>query len=121
MAALKEQHGIAQKVIATQNPQSNSVIEGIHQVAGNMMRTGVARGSKDLDEDFGWHTVSAAIRHAVKSMVHTTNCATPTQLVFNRDAMLNASFKADWQCIKQHRVLQNNKAENAEKCLILLG
>ena len=51
-------------------------------------------------------------------MVHTTNCATPTQLVFTRDDMLNILFEADWQCIKerkQHCVLQNNKAKNAKR------
>ena len=44
--------------------------------------------------------------------------ATPTQLVFGRDALLNVSFEADWQHIeerKQHRILQNNKRENAKR------
>ena len=44
--------------------------------------------------------------------------ATPTQLAFGRDALLNISFEADWQCIKkrkQHRIIQNNKAENATR------
>jgi len=42
----------------------------------------------------------------------------PTQLVFGRDAMLNASFQADWQFIKeckQRLILQNNKRENAKR------
>ena len=42
----------------------------------------------------------------------------PTQLVFGRDALLNVSFEADWQYIKerkQHRILQNNKKENAKR------
>jgi hypothetical protein len=50
--------------------------------------------------------------------VHTTTCATPTQLVFGRDALLNVSFQADWDYIKeqkQHRILQNNKKENAKR------
>ena len=44
--------------------------------------------------------------------------ATPAQLAFGRDALLNISFEADWQCIKkqkQHRITQNNKAENATR------
>ena len=52
------------------------------------------------------------------SDVHMTNCSTPTQLVFNHDAMLNISFEADWQYIKerkQHCIPQNNKAENAKR------
>ena len=39
-AVLKEQeHSITQKVIATGKSQSNSMIEMIHQVVGNTMRT----------------------------------------------------------------------------------
>ena len=41
--------------------------------------------------------------------------ATPTQLVFGRDALLNVSFEADWQYLKdqkQKRILHNNKREN---------
>jgi len=50
--------------------------------------------------------------------VHATSRATPTQLVFGRDAMLNASFQADWQFGKEHKpwlILQNNKRENAKR------
>ena len=40
----------------------------------------------------------------------------PTQLVFGCDALLNASFVADWEFIKERKqklILQNNKRENA--------
>ena len=58
------------------------------------------------------------MRDAVRCVVHTTTQAGPTQLAFGRDAPLNMSFEADWQCIKarkQHRIIQNNKAENAKR------
>ena len=38
--------------------------------------------------------------------------------MLGRDALLNVSFEADWQYIKerkQHRILQNNKKENAKR------
>ena len=38
-AALKNEYGIERKIIATRNPQSNSMIERIHQVVGDMIRT----------------------------------------------------------------------------------
>ena len=50
------------------------------------------------------------------SIVHTTTRATPTQLVFGRDALLNIAFVADWHYIKEpkmRRIVQNNKCENA--------
>ena len=54
----------------------------------------------------------------MNATVHTTLRATPTQLVFGRDAMLNVSFEADWQYIKerkQKRILQNNRKENENR------
>ena len=47
-----------------------------------------------------------------------TTRATPTQLVFERDAILNASFEANGQCIKkckQRLILHNNARENASR------
>jgi len=52
----------------------------------------------------------------MNSTVHTAARATPAQLVFGHDAMLNATFQADWQFIrerKQRLIIQNNKHENA--------
>ena len=83
-----------------------------------MLRTRDIRGKDDLDKDFRWKGVLSAVRQAVRCIVHTTTRATPTQLVFGRDALLNVSFEADWQYIKerkQHRILQNNKKENAKR------
>ena len=117
-AALKNNFGFERKTITTQNPQSNGIIERIHQVVGDMIRTRAICSKHDLDEHFGFHGVLAAVRDAVRCIVHTTTQATPTQLVFGRDALLNISFEADWQCIKQrkqHRIVQNNKAENAKR------
>jgi hypothetical protein len=44
--------------------------------------------------------------------------AMPSQLVFGRDAVLNCSFEANWQYIKdrkQRLIDQNNKKENAKR------
>ena len=83
-----------------------------------MLRMRDIQRKDDLDKDFKWKGVLSAVRQAVRCIVHTTTRATPTQLVFGRDALLNVSFEADWQYIKerkQHRILQNNKKENAKQ------
>ena len=44
--------------------------------------------------------------------------ATPTQLVFNRDAIQNVGFEADWLYIKERKqrlIKQNNQRENAKR------
>ena len=70
------------------------------------------------DEDFGFDGILAAVRRAVNSTVHATLRATPTQLVFGRDTLLNISFQADWEYIKERKQkldLQNNAHENATR------
>jgi transposase InsO family protein len=115
---LKSEYGITRKVITSRNPQSNSIIERCHQTFGNMIRTAQIRDKRDLDPVFGFQGLLSSCRKAMNSTVHTTVRATPSQLVFGRDAMLNASFEADWQFIKERKqklILQNNKRENAKR------
>jgi hypothetical protein len=117
-ATLEREYGIKQKIITTRNPQSNGIIERVHQVVGDMLRTRNITGIHDLDATFKWKGVLGAVQRAVNSLVHTTTRATPTQLVFGRDALLNVSFEADWQYIKERKqnlILQNNKRENAKR------
>jgi len=114
---LKNKYGFVRKIITSQNPQSNSIIERCHKTLHNMICSAQIMDKRDLDEFFGFQGILAACRKAMNSTVHTTSRATPTQLVFGRDAMLDASFQADWQFIKEHKqrlILQNNKSENAK-------
>ena len=113
--AIKDEYGISKKLITTRNPQANSMVERAHQTIHNMIRSCGIRKKSDLDDHFGWSGVLAATRNAMRSVVHTTNRATPTQLVFGRDAILNVSFEANWQYIKERKqnlIVQNNKREN---------
>ena len=82
-----------------------------------MVRTFGLRDARDLG-DYGWKGILAAVRQAMRSTVHTTTRAAPLQLVLNCDAILNTSFEADWQCIKERKqklILQNNQRENAKR------
>jgi transposase InsO family protein len=117
-AMLKNDYGITKKLITTRNPQANAIVERIHQVVHNMIRTRAIKDSRDLPADDPWTGILSCVRQAMRSLVHTTTRATPTQLVFGRDAMFNVSFEADWQYIKERKqrlILQNNKRENATR------
>ena len=60
----------------------------------------------------------ATVGFTMRSTVHTTNRATPAQLVFNHDVIHNVGFEVDWQYIRQRRqcvVMQNNACENARR------
>ena len=71
-----------------------------------------------MDVDDPFTGLLGAITHAVRSTVHTTLGATPSQLVFGRDSMLNRSFSPDWDSIrakKQKLINENNKKENQKR------
>jgi hypothetical protein len=116
---LNKEYPIKRKLITTRNPQANAVIKRIHQVVHNMKRVQAISGKKDVKETYKLEGVLEAIHSAVLSVVYTTTRATPTQLVvFRRDALLNISFEADWQYIKerkQRRIVQNNSKENSKR------
>ena len=114
---LKDECGINREVITTRNPQANAMVERVHQVTHQMIRTHEIKG-KSSSPEAGWDGILAAVRRAVTSTVHTTTRATPTQLVFGRDAILNVRFQADWQCTKERKqrlIQQNNQRENAKR------
>jgi len=106
------------KIVTSHNPQANSMIDRCHKTLHNMIRSAQIKDRRDLDSFLGFKGILAACRKAMNSTVHTTARATPTQLVFGRDAMLNASFQADWQFIKEQKqrlIIQNNKRKNAKQ------
>ena len=116
--AIHNEYDIRKKIITTRNPQANSMVERVHQTVHNMIRSLNVRGKKNIDPDFGWPGLLSAICQAVIGTVHTTNRATPTQLVFGRDAILNVNFQADWEYLKLQKLKQikhNNHRENAKR------
>ena len=97
------------------NPQANSILERIHQVLGNMLRTKNLQ-QHDFDDMDPWSELLASVAWAIRSTHHTTLQATPGQLVFGRDMLLNLKFVADWEAIrlrKQRDVDKNNSRENS--------
>jgi hypothetical protein len=114
---LQREYGIIRKLITTRNPQANSMVERAHQTIGNMIATKNITGKRSLP-DGSWAGILSAVAFAMRATLHTTLRATPMQLVFNRDAIHNIRFEADWQYIKERRqrvIVQNNDRENAKR------
>ena len=108
-------YGLKSKPITTRNPQSNAIIEHIHQTIGNITRTFDVANIFNNDP---WSGILAATMFAVRTTYHTTLQASPMQLVFGRDAILNINNVADWEHIRQHKRLQinhNNMPENMRR------
>ena len=117
-AMIKNDYGFSKKLITTRNPQANAIVERTHKVAHQMIDTTGVKDVDDLDARWGFTGILSAVRRAVNSTVHTTLRATPSQLVFGRDALLNVSFQADWEAIRQRKqrlINLNNKRENAKR------
>ena len=114
---IRDTYGIKAKVATTANPQANAIIEQTHQTLANLVRT-FELEENYLDVDKPWDGILAAAAFAVRSTYHTTLQATPGQLVFGRDMVLNTPFIADWEAIrlrKQKIIDKNNKMENSKR------
>ena len=85
-------YGLKRKPITTRNPQYNAIIERIHQTIGNIIRTFNVSNIANNDP---WSGILAATMFAVRAPYHTTLQASPMQLVFGRDAILNNKHVAD--------------------------
>ena len=114
-AMIEEEYGIEKRGISPRNPQANSVLERIHQVIGNMIKTFRIYDREDLDEQDLWSDILAAIMFGIRAIYHTTLEATPMQLVFQRDAILPINYQPDWNKIqnnKRKRIELDNAREN---------
>ena len=110
-------YGIKCKPITVRNPQANAIVERIHQVIGNIIRTFDLENIY-LDKKDPFKGVLAAAAFAVRSTYHTTLKKMPGQLVFGHDMIFNIQHVANWEFIrknKQQRIDKNNIAENAKR------
>jgi len=110
-------YGIKKKPITTRNPQANAIIERVHQVLGNIIRT-FELEENYLDEDDPWSGILSAAAFAVRTTYHTTTQASPGQLVFGRDMVLNIKHIANWKAIKDRKtkiIQKNNKIQNSKR------
>jgi hypothetical protein len=96
----------------------HAVMERAHQTLGNIIRTLEVQENPYLDENDPWSGILTAAAFALRSTYHTTLRATPGQLVFGRDMILNIQHKADWTAIKarkQQLIRKNNQIENSKR------
>ena len=116
-AEMCENYGMTKKPSTKYNPQSNGIIERVHQVLNDMLRT-FELESQQLDSKDPWTRFLSATAFAIRSTYHTTLEATPAQLVFGRDMLLPVKFEANWAQLKmkrQQEMLRNNERENKSR------
>ena len=99
------------------NPQSNGILERVHQVLGNALRNFEIE-KRELDEQNPWDEFLTSAAFAIRSTHHMVLEASPAQLVFNRDMFLPVKYVADWTRIRlkrQKRINKSNKRENSSR------
>ena len=117
LLVILKDYGIKARPTTVKKPQANSILERVHQVLGDMLRT------KNLVElDFSledtWPNILASVAYAIRSTAHTTLGATPAQLVFRRDMVMPLQYIAQWDLIKkskQEKINYSNTRENSTR------
>ncbi len=95
-------YGIKHNPTSVKNPQANAILESIHGVLGNMLRTSklnMAESVKASDID----VYLSDPTWAVCSTYHTVLKASPGAAIFGRDMLFDIPFIADWQKIGEYR------------------
>jgi hypothetical protein len=93
------------RVTTAYNPQAKGIIERVHLVLADALRTFELQ-ERELDATDPWSSFLASAAFAIRSTYHTTLGASPGQLVFGRDMLLPIKFKANWAVLlhwKQRR------------------
>ena len=113
-AALCDSYGIKRKPTSVKNPQANAILERVHQVLMNMLRTSELDMADSVEpEDISTFLNDAA--WAIRSTYHTVLKASPGAAIFGRDMLFDIPYLADWHKIGENRQKltdQNTLREN---------
>ena len=107
-------YGIKRKPITVRNPQANAIVERIHQVIANMIRT-FELETNYLNQDDPWKEILSATAFAVRYKAYTLK-KTPGQLVFGKDMIFNIKHVANWEYIRQNKAKMIEKEQQSRKC-----
>ncbi len=104
---LCETYGIKRKPTTIKNPQANAILECLHQVLGQMLRTSELDMAKTITpDDIDVFLDNAA--WAICSTYHTVLKASPGATIFGCYMLFNIPFIADWNKIGDYRQRQTN-------------
>ena len=90
------------------NPTSNAILERIHQVLGNLVRTFNITQTYG-DEYDPWTGVLAAESFPIHSTKNRLKVYIPGQLVFGCDMIILIKHNMDWRLIRHQNQTQINK------------
>ena len=86
-------YGIKPKPTTIKNPQANAFVERIHQTMADAIRS-MDLGARPFD-DMTIDAVLQNITFGLRATYHTSLLASPGQIVFGRDMVINAAYVAN--------------------------
>jgi hypothetical protein len=114
---LCESYGITRKPATVKNSQANGILENVHQVLGQMLRTAESDTANSVTpDDVDVFLDNAA--WAIHSTYHTVIKASPGAANFRRDMLFDIPFVADWHKIGEQRQSltdRGNQHKNAKR------
>jgi hypothetical protein len=103
---VKNDCGLKLEPITARNLQANAIVGRVHRTIGNIIRT---FNVQSMDSDDPWTGTLTAAMLAVRAACHATLQASPMQLAFGRDAILNAKHMSNWEHIRQRKQTRISK------------
>ena len=105
---IENEYGIKNKPSLPVNQQANEIIERLHQVLRNLVRTYNLQETY-VEESDPWIRILTTAPFAVRSMYQTTKGQIPGQIIFGRDMILPKYHVTDWRYICQRKQAQIDK------------
>ena len=106
--SLCDSYGLKRKPTTIKNPQANAILERVHAVLADMMRT----SSLDMSDTCTASDIDEFLTNAawaIRSTYHTVLRTTPGAAVFGRDMLFDIPYLADWTEIGKRRQLLVNQ------------
>jgi transposase InsO family protein len=119
---LLSSYGIHEVTTTVKNPRANAILERVHGVIGDMLRTydfehqKLDSWAKERQDPFDGFL--AAVSFAIRATYQTSIGTSPAAMVFQRDMFFPTKFVATWQTQAQNRQIQLQRGvtrENAKR------
>ena len=106
-------YGVTPKPTTVKNPQTNAFVERVHQVIGDAIRS-MELHTKNCD-DVTINAVLKNVAYGLRATYHSSIAASPGQLVFGRNMVINSIYLANWKNLatrRQTQIHHNNVSKN---------